>query len=784
MNCLYCYGQKLALKLSIYKAFIKAFLGIPLTIIAFYFIGSIILRNKTVIIDQITHANKIALLIGVILFIIYYCIRSFAWDLLLKSKRFHIRKSSSIYFYRLSEFKRYTPGNIFSIFARISNLEDLTIPKKVTFELFIIEAILIVLTSFFVSIISLTYFINFYVVLLIILFVLIICYLFATLFLRKNTEQLLDILQRYYKVFLYLIISWIIFGLGNFFIAISISMINPYFILQVTSLFVLSWLIGYLSILAPMGLGIRELATIYSLSMILPITDATAISIVTRFFLIISETWLLFGLYIIHKFKIISALLFKITKHKYLLILSFLTTLYIVYFSYLSIQKHLNFFTGRFDLGNMDQTVWNTLQGRIFTITNPDGTNIISRLAIHSDFILILLSPFYLVWSDARMLLLIQSIIIGIGSIFVYKISQNILKDDKISLLFGLSYLLNPFIHKQNLYDFHGVSLATTFLLATYYYLIKKKYVLFAFFLLLSVLTKENIYLIAAIFGFYFMLNKKKIGMVISIVSIVIFYLIINTFIPLARGGNHFALSYFQDFGDSPKSIITNILLKPQNTIPSVFNIENLLYLKDLFLPVGFLSLFSPFYMVFALPDFAINILSSNKNLKSYNFHYAASIIPFVYISAIYGVSKLLNMFKFFTMSKVRMYIFALSFFSAWLFGSIPGGLHPAIEVFNLPLEYRSKIKEIIDKIPTDLSVASSNNLGAHLSQRKIITTIPIGLNSADVVLFLLNDEFAQPSLRDQIVMANKLRSDPNYLLVYNYHDFLVFKKKSVQWNI
>src|SRR4029078_13579417 len=106
-------------------------------------------------------------------------------------------------------------------------------------------------------------------------------------------------------------------------------------------------------------------------------------------------------------FLIISYLFYRYIKipkiNKYYLLLWSLISSYVAYFTFVSFEKYNNFFTGRFDLGNMDQTVWNTLHGRIFELTNPDSTQIISRLAFHADFLLILLEPFYLIWHDPRM---------------------------------------------------------------------------------------------------------------------------------------------------------------------------------------------------------------------------------------------------------------------------------------------------------------------------------------------------------------------------------------------
>ncbi|HUW96574.1 MAG TPA: hypothetical protein VMW58_12375, partial [Anaerolineae bacterium] len=55
--------------------------------------------------------------------------------------------------------------------------------------------------------------------------------------------------------------------------------------------------------------------------------------------------------------------------------------LYVLVFSYLTVLKHEAFETTAFDLGNMDQAVWNSLRGRFLPFTNwgEEGT----RLAYH-----------------------------------------------------------------------------------------------------------------------------------------------------------------------------------------------------------------------------------------------------------------------------------------------------------------------------------------------------------------------------------------------------------------
>jgi uncharacterized membrane protein len=100
--------------------------------------------------------------------------------------------------------------------------------------------------------------------------------------------------------------------------------------------------------------------------------------------------------------------------------------------------------------------------------------------------------------------------------------------------------------------------------------------------------------------------------------------------------------------------------------------------------------------------------------------------------------------------------------------------------MFTKQVVGKQAIDNFLSQIPTRYSIAATNNLGSHLSRRKNIYTIPIGIDKADVILFLLNDKFAQPSLAAQKEIVNKLGTDKNYTQIFKQDDFIVFKKSSL----
>jgi len=468
-------------------------------------------------------------------------------------------------------------------------------------------------------------------------------------------------------------------------------------------------------------------------------------------------------------------------KYKYELLLFLFFLSYVVYFTMASFLRYNNFYTGRFDLGNMDQTVWNTLHGRIFQLTNPDGTNIIYRLAYHADFILIFLAPFYLLWQDPRMLLFVQTAVIGMGGVFAFLLAKELFGNKKFALFFGLTYFLYPPLQFANLYDFHAVTFAITFLLATFYFLLKKRYALFLIFLFLSAITKEEIWLVAAIIGIYmfFTTNKKLLSLFVTAISGFLFYYLFTIAIPAVRGSHHFSLVYYSDFGSSPKDILKSIFLTPEKIISILLTPRRLLYLFQLFFPVSFLCFFAPLFLLFTGPDFAINLLSNNTQFYQIYYQYVSVIVPFIFLGTLFGIRFLKKKFAKIPLNYYGYLVLMTTLIAGYIYGPLPLARYPDTDMFTKPLPYAASIDAYLNTIPKQYSVAATNNVGSHLSHRTKIFTIPTGIDEADVLVFLLNDKFAQPSLQAQKHIVASLKHNKKYVQLFHYKDFIVFQKKS-----
>lgn len=792
----------------------KFLIGWPLSILALIFLWKLFTPQLPAIEKNIIHANFFLLSLALGLFQLYFLFRVLLWQSLLKSKEHNVSMRNTSWYWSVAEINRYIPGNIWSIVGRGAAFGKFGVKQSTLLFLWAQESLLVFLGSLTVGIIGLALIFNhvlpdfplkysiYWLVIVGILFI-----DAAWIFQEKMKKTHMRVLKpgAAFRLLLLSIAAFFLFGLGTYTTIAALFSLPPQDIPAFIGLFSFSYVVGYLSFVTPMGLGVREFAIASGLAKFVSSAVAGIASLFARFFLIISELVFLciaFAVFKFHKkIHAITTLMDHIRKYKYEYLLGMSIAVYVAYFTTASFLRYTNFFTGRFDLGNMDQTVWNTLHGKIFMLTDPNGTNSMSRLGIHADFILILLAPFYLLWEDPRMLLLIQTAVLGLGALFIYLLAKNVFKSKTLALVFSFAYLLNPSVQNANLYDFHAVTLATTFFLGAWYFLTKKRYLWVTLFLLLAALTKEEAWIVVGLFGIYISLqqcsnvaikqwltivkpkqsfNRILFGVVLAAFSFLFFYLLVWKFIPLAKGGQHFALSYYGDFGSTPTGIVKNILLSPKKVFNIFLGSVSLTYFFELLFPLGFVSLFAPQFLIFALPDLGINLLSTNTQLQQIYYQYTAVITPFLFIAALYGTKMLLSRFQ-----KIPIFIFSCFFLfctvvSAYYYGPLPLARHPNIDVFTKQETDKQIIAGFLQDIPTSFSVAATNNIGSHLSHRQKIFTIPEGIDKADIVVFLLNDQFAQPSLSAQKQIAENMKHDKNYIEVFKKNAFVVFEKRDL----
>jgi len=450
-------------------------------------------------------------------------------------------------------------------------------------------------------------------------------------------------------------------------------------------------------------------------------------------------------------------------------------------FAALSALRHEAFFTGRFDLGNMVQAVWSTAHGRPLRMTDLHGDQI-SRLAAHVDPILVAFAPLWWLWPSPQMLLVVQACGVAVGAIPVFLLARKHLASSRAGLGFGLAYLLYPATGWLTLNEFHPVALATPLLLFAFWYLDEDRLLPFSVCALAAATCKEEIALVVAGFGIWYALAHRRwrVGAAIAVIGGAWAVVAIAIVIPHYNAGAESDFyGRYSEVGGSAGGILKTAFTHPLRIAEAAFSARDLHYLVDLVAPLAALCLLAPLVLVAALPELAINLLSSATTQTSIHFHYTAGLIPPLVIGAIFGAKRLSRWAL-----PVAAAVVLAALIGNYRLGPIPGWRHvPGGQTFQATAAHVTAHDHVADRalrlIPADAVVSATNTLGAHLSARRRVLSFPFIEDSkwvaADETQPGYADRYAPVPTATQLAA---LRRNPEWRLVFEEDGILIFRRR------
>lgn len=329
-------------------------------------------------------------------------------------------------------------------------------------------------------------------------------------------------------------------------------------------------------------------------------------------------------------------------------LLILLTLGYVLWMSSLAVLRYTTFTATAFDLGNMDQVIWNTLHGYLFQWTNQSdnyfGPPI--RLAQHVEPILLPLSLLYLIYPDPRTLLIFQTLVLASGTLPIFLLTRRYIPAwPLLAPVMATAYLFSPALLGENLYDFHPVSLATPLILYAFLALAYRRYGWFLVACILAMSCKEDVPFTMALFGLLLIWKYKlpRLGSVLIVVGLIWFSLAFFVVMPhfLGAKNNNFWYRY-ADLGSTPLEAVKNIVLHPWILFTEFVTLNRIYYLFSLLRSTSFLALLAPEWLLPTILSLAINLMSTDAGLYSGIYQYNATIIPFVMLATIHGTRRLL----------------------------------------------------------------------------------------------------------------------------------------------
>jgi len=305
----------------------KVYLQIFFVILIFLFIFKLFYNNIDQLKQYELNFEIWKLITGIFLISLLYFLQSSGWYLITKKFNADIGFAKSFTYWIYSQLGKYIPGKIWIPVSRSYFYEKEGISLKRTTFLFLLETVFSATSACIISLLFLILYksevLERYLFLFLVFVVAFCVFLHPKIFfmvinfllrlLKKNKLEGVSFTYFYVlKVLFIYFLAWGLLGIGFYFIASSVFSIGIEYVPLFIAALSFSFVIGYLAVFAPAGLGVREGMLILVLSSVLPVAVSTAISVLIRVFTTVVELVIvLFTLIFAKKYQVIDKIKFK-----------------------------------------------------------------------------------------------------------------------------------------------------------------------------------------------------------------------------------------------------------------------------------------------------------------------------------------------------------------------------------------------------------------------------------------------------------------------------------------
>ncbi len=456
---------------------------------------------------------------------------------------------------------------------------------------------------------------------------------------------------------------------------------------------------------------------------------------------------------------------------------------YASYTAYWSIEQHHRLATASFDLGIIDNLMFNATSGHGFRAPVLFGPSGGSLLAGHATFVLYLLAPIYWIWPRAETLLIIQSVFLGLAAVPLYGFAKTQLPRWSAALL-SVAYLLYAPLHGFNFYDFHFLPLCIFFLFCLFWALATNRTVLLWVLWAICVSIREDVPVGLATVGIFLIFSGYRVrtGAWMTIFSLIAFVVI--KFVIMQWAGTWWFANLYNDLmpegARNYGGVVMTLLTNPAYVVSTLLTSEKLTYALHLLAPLVFLPLRRWRYLWLLFAGFFFTLLTTNyKPTISISFQYTSHWIPYLFGASILALaamarsrSGVVHQRAALTALLVGVVLHSLSFGAILRPTEFVGGFQkiPFHVTESERARYRD-LQEVIAMIPPEASVAATDSENPHISNR--ITAYPFRTGSGDAEYLLIRNLGNQESRKN----AQQTIDEHPYGLMAHVGDFYLFKR-------
>jgi len=441
-----------------------------------------------------------------------------------------------------------------------------------------------------------------------------------------------------------------------------------------------------------------------------------------------------------------------------------------------SIARHGLLESNAWDLGIFDQPLYLLSRGLppISTIIN------VHILGDHAAWIFYPLSLLYRIYPSVHWLFLVQAIALASGAIPLWHLARHAGVQAGQAGAIATAYLLYPLIFNLNLFDFHPEVIALPLMLASVLAARTRQTGWFVLWIVIALGCRDALSLTIAAMGVWlFLFEQRRVcGAIAFLLGVIWFIIATQIIIPAFQPAGVLGTSHFAEFGRTIPEILVNLVLRPDLLWRKLVTLPNLGYLAMLMLPLGWgLSWRHLTPLVPAIPQLAINLISSSVALKDLVHQYSLPIVPFLLLATIASLAAGDALIQ----RPRRIIVWALVGFLAL-------AQYPLFWTRYLNrLDTWAASRAAIAQVTTDGAVLAPAAIVPHLTHRvliKVVAEPTIRLN--DYAYLLLNrrhpGRLSSPEAVERLI--NRAYQNPGFQLQSEQDGVYLFKRTSLATNL
>ncbi len=265
--------------------------GWIVTILALGFIIRWLLRLDHTVWQSLLHLRLWWVIGGLAVFQVWFLLRFLAWEVIVRRHGSELQRHQTLRSWTISELMRYVPGNVWSFAAKYRSSVTAGANPSGAIQALVVEAFGLLSGAALISALFLDPQRWWWVALgIVVLLPLATPWIFvgvAKLLHWKDVPRVS--LTESLVLLLWYCFVWLVFGLASAMIYHSFPALPTITYARLIGINVAAWLVGYISIITPMGLGVREVTFVKLVAGTLTNAAASLVALVTRVVFVISE---------------------------------------------------------------------------------------------------------------------------------------------------------------------------------------------------------------------------------------------------------------------------------------------------------------------------------------------------------------------------------------------------------------------------------------------------------------------------------------------------------------